>query len=728
MKRIKSTLVSIFLVAITTVSAQQKLPIYLDATKPIEQRVENALSLMTTQEKVALCHAQSKFSSKGVARLGIPEVWMDDGPLGIREEVYWDQWNGAHWTNDSCTGFPALTCLAATFNPKMAYQFGKAIGEEARYRNKTMLLGPGVNIYRTPLNGRNFEYMGEDPFLSSQIVVPYVEGVQSNGVAACVKHFALNDQETWRGSVDVQVSDRALHEIYLPAFKAAVTQGKVWAVMGSYNQFRGQHCCENDLLLNKILKGNWKFDGVVVSDWGGVHNTDEAVNNGLDIEMGTYTNGLTTNGNFPYSDYYLADPYLKGLQDGKYSESVLNDKARRILRLIFRTTMNIHRPWGSFGTAAHAEVDRKIADQGIVLLKNEDHVLPIEAQQVKTIAVIGENATRRMTIGGGSSSLKVNQEIVPLEGLKARFGKEFTLVHSIGYSSGKENSAEADSLRNAAIAVAKNADVVLFIGGLNKDPHQDCEGVDRLSYGLPYGQDQLIDSLSKVNKHVVVVLISGNAVAMPWVNNVQAIVQAWYLGSQAGNAIADVLSGDVNPSGKLPFSFPVKLSDCGAHSFGAIAYPGVDRKEVYKEDILVGYRWYDTKHIRPLFPFGFGLSYTSFDYSKPVANRKVYSVNDTIRVTFRLTNSGKMAGAETTQLYVSKPKSAVERPEKELKAFQKVFLQPSKAENVTLLVPVKSLAYYNETKSGWTVEPGTYNLLLASSSQDIKGEASVEVK
>ncbi len=728
MKRINPTLVSIFLVAVMTISAQQKLPIYLDATKPIEQRVQNALSLMTTQEKVALCHAQSKFSSKGVARLGIPEVWMDDGPLGIREEVYWDQWNGAHWTNDSCTGFPALTCLAATFNPKMAYRFGKAIGEEARYRNKSMLLGPGVNIYRTPLNGRNFEYMGEDPFLSSQIVVPYVEGVQSNGVAACVKHFALNDQETWRGSVDVEVSDRALHEIYLPAFKAAVTQGKVWAVMGSYNQFRGQHCCENDLLLNKILKGNWKFDGVVVSDWGGVHNTDEAVNNGLDIEMGTYTNGLTTNGAFPYSDYYLADPYLKGLQDGKYSESVLNDKARRILRLIFRTTMNIYRPWGSFGTAAHAEVDRKIADQGIVLLKNEHHVLPIEPQRVKTIAVIGENATHRMTIGGGSSSLKVNREIVPLEGLKARFGKDFTLVHSIGYSSDMGNGLEADSLRQAAIAVAKNADVVLFIGGLNKDPHQDCEGVDRLSYGLPYGQDELIDNLTKVNKHVVVVLISGNAVAMPWVNNVQAIVQAWYLGSQAGNAIADVLSGDVNPSGKLPFSFPVKLSDCGAHSFGAIAYPGVDRKEVYKEDILVGYRWYDTKHIRPLFPFGFGLSYTSFDYSKPAANRKVYGVDDTIRVTFRLTNSGKIAGAETAQLYVSKPKSAVERPEKELKAFQKVFLQPSKAETVTLRVPVKSLAYYDETKGGWTVEPGTYNLLLASSSQDIKGEASVEVK
>lgn len=728
MRYIKEILLSVLFSGAFISYAQQKNPIYLDATKPIEQRVENALSLMTTQEKVALCHAQSKFSSKGVARLGIPEVWMDDGPMGIREEVYWDEWNGAHWTNDSCTAFPALTCLAATFNSKMAYLFGKSIGEEARYRNKTMLLGPGVNIYRTPLGGRNFEFMGEDPFLASQMVVPYVEGVQSNGVAACVKHFALNNQETWRGSVDVAVSDRALHEIYLPAFKAAVTKGKVWAVMGSYNQFRGQHCCENNLLLNKILKGNWKFDGVVVSDWGGVHNTDEAVNNGLDIEMGTYTNGLTTNGAFPYSDYYLADPYLKGLQDGKYSESVLNDKARRILRLIFRTTMNIHRPWGSFGTAAHAEADRKIADQGIVLLKNDDHVLPIEANKVKTIAVIGENATHRMTIGGGSSSLKVNQEIVPLEGLKTRFGKDFTLVHSIGYSSGKENGAEADSLRQAAVAVAKDADVVLFIGGLNKDPHQDCEGVDRLSYGLPYGQDQLIDSLTKVNKHVVVVLISGNAVAMPWVNNVQAIVQAWYLGSQAGNAIADVLSGDVNPSGKLPFSFPVKLSDCGAHSFGAIAYPGVDKKEVYKEDILVGYRWYDTKHIRPLFPFGFGLSYTSFDYSKPAVNRKVYGVDDTIRVTFRLTNSGKMAGAETAQLYVSKPKSVVERPEKELKAFQKVFLQPSKAETVTLRVPVKSLAYYDETKNGWTVEPGTYNLLLASSSKDIKGEASVEVK
>ncbi|MBB3188772.1 beta-glucosidase [Microbacter margulisiae] len=728
MRYLKEILLSVFFSGTFIIYSQQKLPVYLDVTKPIEQRVENALSLMTTREKVDLCHAQSKFSSKGVPRLGIPELWMDDGPMGIREEVYWDEWNGAHWTNDSCTAFPALTCLAATFNPKMAYLYGKSIGEEARYRNKSVLLGPGVNIYRTPLGGRNFEFMGEDPFLASQMVVPYIRGVQSNGVAACVKHFALNNQETWRGDVDVNVSDRALHEIYLPAFKAAVTKGKAWAIMGSYNQFRGEHCCENNLLLNKILKGRWKFDGVVISDWGGVHNTTQAVNNGLDIEMGTYTNGLTTNSSFSYSDYYLANPYLKGLKGEKYSISGLNDKARRILRLIFRTAMNTHRPWGSFATAAHAEADRKIADEGIVLLKDEDHILPIVSSSIKTIAVIGENATHRMTIGGGSSSLKVKQEIVPLEGLQARFGNEYTLLYSIGYSSEVKNSAEADSLRQAAINVAKKADIVLFIGGLNKDPHQDCEGTDRLSYGLPYGQDQLIDSLEKVNKHVVVVLVSGNAVAMPWANDVQAIVQAWYLGSQAGNAIADILSGDVNPSGKLPFTFPVKLSDCGAHSFGAIAYPGIDKKEVYKEGILVGYRWYDTKHIRPLFPFGFGLSYTTFAYSKPEASRHEYALNDTIHVRFRLTNSGKRAGAETAQLYVSKPQSKVMRAEKELKAFQKVFLQPGETKAVILSVPVKSLAYYDEAKNGWIVEPGAYNLLLASSSSDIKGEASVVVK
>ena len=431
----KSILVTIALGASLMVSAQQKTPAYLDVTKPIEERVENALSLMTTEEKVALCHAQSKFSSKGVPRLGIPEVWTDDGPHGIREEVFWDEWDGAHWTNDSCTAFPALTCLAATFNPGLSLLYGKSIGEEARYRNKTVLLGPGVNIYRTPLNGRNFEYMGEDPYLSSRMVVPYIQGVQSIGVAACVKHFALNNQEEWRGHINVNVSDRALYEIYLPAFKAAVQEGKAWSIMGSYNQFRGEHCCHNDLLLNKILKQDWKFDGVVISDWGGTHNTDQAVKNGLDIEMGTYTNGLTTKGKFSYSSYYLADPFLKGIKEGKYDMALLNDKARRILRLVFRTTMSENRPFGSFVSPEHSEAGRKIAEEGIVLLKNDKQFFPLTGKYNK-IAIIGENATRSLVIGGGSSSLKVSYEVSPLAGLnRCVWQRSHCLQHRICFRS-----------------------------------------------------------------------------------------------------------------------------------------------------------------------------------------------------------------------------------------------------------------------------------------------------
>ncbi|WP_461631458.1 glycoside hydrolase family 3 protein [Labilibaculum euxinus] len=714
-------------------SAQNSKPAYLDVTRPLEERVESALSLMTVAEKVELCHAQSKFSSKGVARLGIPEVWTSDGPHGIREEVFWDEWSGANWTNDSCTAFPALTCLAASFNPELALLYGKSIGEEARYRNKTMLLGPGVNIYRTPLNGRNFEYMGEDPYLASRMVVPYVKGVQKNGVAACVKHFALNNQEVWRGHINVNLSDRALYEIYLPAFKVAVQEGKAWSIMGSYNKFKGEHCCHNNLLLNKILKHDWKFDGVVISDWGGVHDTEQAVNNGLDIEMGTFTNGLTTAGHFPYSEYYLANPFLKGIKDGKYDMAVLNDKARRILRLIFRTTMSANRPFGRFVSPEHSEAARKIAQEGIVLLKNTNDFFPIPAGKLKTIAVIGENASKSLVIGGGSSSLKVAYEVSPLQGLKEKYG-DAHIIYSLGYASGpslygREESSklDTDSLFAAAVEAAKKADVVLYIGGLNKNHFQDCEGGDRRAMNLPFGQDKLIDALLKVNKNTAVILLSGNAVAMPWVDKVQAIMQGWYLGSEAGNALADVISGDVNPSGKLPFSFPKILKDNAAQSFGEISYPGDSINQYYKEGILVGYRWFDTKKIEPLYPFGYGLSYTSFTYSKPTVDKKEINAEGTVKVSFTITNSGSTDGAEIAQLYVAKPQSEVERAAKELKAFEKVYLKAGESRVVTMDVLINNLAYYSETDNNWVIEPGSYTLLVGSSSRDIKGEVNIKV-
>jgi len=714
-------------------AAKGQKAVYLDVNQPIEKRIESALSLMTMEEKVDMCHAQSKFSSKGVPRLGIPELWTDDGPHGIREEVFWDKWSGAGWTNDSCTAFPALTSLAAGFNPSMALLYGITVGEEARYRNKAVLLGPGVNIYRTPLNGRNFEYMGEDPYLSSRMVVPYVQGVQQNGVAACVKHFALNNQETDRMSINVKVSDRALREIYLPAFRAAIEEGKAWSIMGAYNQFRGEHACHNDLLLNKILKTEWKFDGVVISDWGGVHNTDQSVNNGLDLEMGTSTNGLTTEGTFSYSEYYLANPFLKGLKSGKYSESILNDKVSRILRMIFRTTMSADRPFGKFVSPEHSDAARRIAEEGIVLLKNDKQFLPIAVGKYQKIAVIGENATRSLVIGGGSSSLKVAYEVSPLAGLTKKYGKEH-IVYSRGYASGmseygKESPStmNADTLLNAAVEMAKNADVVLFIGGLNKNHFQDCEGGDRKSLDLPFGQDKVIAALLKVNKNLAVILNSGNAVAMPWVNEVPAIVQGWYLGSEAGNALANVLSGEVNPSGKLPFSFPKKLEDNAAHSFGQISFQGDGVNQEYKEDILVGYRWFDTKKIKPLFAFGHGLSYTTFEYGKATTDKTNYTENDVVKLTFSLKNTGKVKGAEATQVYISDVKSSVLRPLKELKAFSKLMLEPGESKIVEIGLPVKDWAFFNDKTQQWDVEPGKFIILLGSSSDDIHQKVNVKV-
>ncbi len=727
--RFQYVFVVCFVISCLTATAQK--PIYLDNDQPIDKRIEHALSLMTLDEKVAMCHAQSKFSSKGVPRLGIPEIWMTDGPHGIREEVFWDEWSGANWTNDSCTAFPALTCLAASFNIETSSLYGKSIGEEARYRNKGVLLGPGVNIYRTPLNGRNFEYMGEDPFLSSRLVVPYVQGVQQSGVAACVKHFALNNQEKERMTINVEVSNRALYEIYLPAFKAAVLEGKAWSIMGSYNQFRGQHCCHNDLLLNKILKTDWNFDGVVISDWGGTHQTDQAVNNGLDLEMGTWTDGLTTAGTSPYSCYYLATPYLQGLKSGKYSINVLDEKVRRLLRLIFRTTMSANRPYGKYISPEHSEAARKIAEQGIVLLKNDKQTLPIPVGKYKRIAVIGENATRSLVIGGGSSSLKVAYEVSPLEGLIKKYGKD-VIVYSKGYSSDlfedPKKKVAVDSMFNAAIATAKSADAVLFIGGLNKNNFQDSEGDDRKSLALPYGQDQLINALVASNKNLTVLICSGNAVEMPWLTNVPALVQAWYLGSEAGNALANIVSGDVNPSGKLPFSFPKKLEDNAAHSFGMNSYPGDGKTQEYKEDILVGYRWFDTKKITPLFPFGFGLSYTTFEYGKVTTDKKVYAPEDVIKISFTLKNTGKVDGSEVLQVYASQTKASVLRPVKELKAFKKVALKAGESQSIEMEIKVKDLAFYSDKSQSWVVEPGEFIFSIAASSADVKSKVSVQVK
>ncbi|MCP3895566.1 MAG: glycosyl hydrolase [Bacteroides sp.] len=734
--KLKSIVLGLSLIALPALA---QTPVYLDVNKPIEERVEDALSRMTVQEKVAMTHAQSKFSSAGVPRLGIPENWMSDGPHGIRAEVLWDEWYGANWTNDSCIAFPALTALAATWNPDMSALYGKSIGEEARYRNKNVLLGPGVNIYRTPLNGRNFEYMGEDPYLASVLVVPYIREVQKNGVAACVKHYALNNQEIHRGYINVKVDDRALYEIYLPAFKAAVQQGGAWAIMGAYNQYKGEHCCHNQYLLNDILKRDWGFDGVVVSDWGGVHDTKQSIFNGLDMEFGSWTNGLNWGASNAYDNYYLAMPYLQLIREGAVGTSELDDKVRRILRLVFRTNMAKERHFGSFGTEAHALAGRKIAQEGIVLLQNNRNLLPIDTRQTKRILVVGENAVKRMTIGGGSSSLKVKYEVSPLEGIRARVGSSAEVIYAPGYASpavaeqdvkgAKAEQKEIDpvALRNQAVEAAREADVVLFIGGLNKNDGQDSEGNDRASLSLPYEQDALIAQLAAANPNTAVVIVSGNAVGMPWVREVPAIVEAWYSGTEAGHALASILFGDVNPSGKLPFTFPARLEDNSAHALGE--YPGDSINVSYNESIFVGYRWADKqKKARPLFPFGHGLSYTTFAYGKPIADKKTLLPGETITFTLPVKNTGTREGQEIVQLYISDKKSSLPRPVKELKGFSKVHLAPGQEKTVTFTIDKEALSFFDDTKHEWVAEPGKFEALIGASATDIKGVVSFELK
>ena len=720
-------------------------PTYLNPNAPVEERVEDALARMTLEEKVGMTTAQSKFSSRGVPRLGIPEVWHTDGPHGIRPEVLWDEWDQAGWTNDSCTAFPALINLAATWDKEMSLLYGRSIGEEARYRKKDILLGPGINICRTPLNGRNFEYMGEDPYLAGQMVVPYVKGVQENGVAACVKHYAVNNQEFQRTQSNSVVDDRTLYEIYLPAFKAAVQEGNAWAIMGSYNLYNGQFNCHNKKLLVDILKGEWGFDGVVVSDWGGCRDDEEAVLNGLDIEMGTWTNGLRGAASDSYRNYHMADPYLEGLRSGKYTTKELDDKVRRILRTIFRTSMRPEPNYGRFVCPEHYQAARDISAAGVVLLKNDNNTLPLNVPEGGKILLVGENVVKKMVVGGGSSNLKTAYEVNPLEGIQNAYGDKAEVVWARGYVGDTSTSYNAvdtgqdltdnrspEVLIAEAVEAAKDADYVIFVGGLNKSAHQDNESTDRLQITLPYGQEKVIEALAEVAKNLVVVNISGSAVAMPWADKVGAIVQGWYGGTETGNALADVLTGKVNPSGRLPFSVPFCYED------GPIKterqYPGIKEEgdeywqTHYDEGVYVGYRWYDTKEIPVQFPFGHGLSYTTFEYSNAKAAKPSMTAAGTLKVSVDVANTGDRDGAEIVQLYIADPEASIDRPAKELKGFEKVFLKAGEKKTVTFEIDAEDLSWFNAEKHEWTAEPGEFKALFARSAGDVQAEASFELK
>ena len=702
----------------------------------MEKRIEKLIKKMTLEEKVGLLHGNSKFYVAGVERLGIPEWSLSDGPHGVRAEINRHDWAYAGWTNDSASYFPTGTAFAAAWNPELAYRRGEVLGEEARWRKKDVLLGPGVNIIRSPLCGRNFEYMSEDPYMNSVLAVAYIKGLQSRDVACSVKHFAVNNQETNRTTVDVECSERALREIYLPAFKAAVQEGGALTVMAAYNKFRGEFCAENNYLVCKILRNEWGFDGVYVTDWGAAHSTIPSMEAGLDLEMGTLID--------KYEDWYYANPLIEAVKSGKIPMSLVDEKVGDVLRVMIKT--NVLDPKkrfgpGSMNTKEHQQATYDAAAEAIVLLKNQNNLLPLDFSSIKSLAVIGDNATRKHSNGGLSSEIKAVYEVTPLEALRAKWGDKVDIRFAQGYeklstfvegsnngqSSGTFSSKtqESDALLKEAVEVARTSDVALLVCGLNHD--YDTESFDRLNMDIPYGQVELIQEVVKANPRTIVVMIAGSPLNMAAVDICSpAIVWAWFNGMEGGNALVDVLSGKVNPSGKMPFTTPVSLDQSPAHALGN--FPGRDLKVNYEEDILVGYRWFDTKGLPVVYPFGYGLSYTTFYYSNLNTDKKTYDQADTIQATFTLTNTGDREGAEVAQLYVSDPVCSVMRPVKELKGFKKVFLKPGESRRITLDIPVSSLAFYSEAQSQFVVEPGEFILQLGASTSDIKQKISIDVK
>lgn len=695
-----------------------------------EKKIQSLIKKMTIQEKVSLLHANSKFYVSGIPRLGIPEWALSDGPHGVRAEINRHDWGYSGWTTDSATCFPPGTALAASWNPKLAFERGIVLGEEARFRKKDVLLGPGINIIRSPLCGRNFEYLSEDPFLIEAMTVPYIKALQSKDVAASVKHYLANNEEDNRVKVDVSMSERALHEIYLPGFKAAVEKGGALTVMAAYNKFRGDWCSENEYLDRQILREELGFKGVLMTDWNAAHSTVKAALAGLDLEMGTDIKD--------YNEWYFANPLIQAVKEGKVPLSVVDEKVSNVLRVMIKTKMlgDKTRTQGSMNTPEHQKAAYNSAAEAVVLLQNQEKLLPLDFSKLKSIAVIGDNATRKHTSGGLSSEIKPLYEVTPLEALTRKFGNNVKINFVQGYKKqsvfkegsniGQSDTKKVDwKLIDEAVEAAKKSDVAIIFGGLNHD--FDTESFDRQDMKLPYGQETLIAEVAKVNPRTIVVIIAGSPLELSGVvNRVPSILWAWYGGMEAGNAVADVLSGKVNPSGKMPFTLPVVLEQSPAHALGN--YPGHDLKVNYEEDILVGYRWFDTKKIVPQFPFGYGLSYTSFELSGIGTDKADYGKEDVVHVKFTIKNSGSYFGAEVVQLYMSEPVCTVMRPAKELKGFEKVFLQPGETRTLEIPVKVSDLAYYNEISNRWTVEPGDFGFHLGTSSGDIRKTVKIAVR
>ena len=682
----------------------------------IKKRAEELLQKLTLDEKIGMIHGEALFQTAGVSRLGIPPLKMSDGPMGVRQEFEPDSWNAIGHSDDYVTYLPCNSALASTWNRKLAYEMGSVLGEEARGRGKDVILAPGVNIKRSPLCGRNFEYFSEDPYLTKEMAVPYIQGVQLWDVAACIKHFAANNQETERLWVDVEIDEQVLRDIYLPAFYDAVTKGGAYTIMGAYNKLYGEHCCQSDFLLNKILREEWGYDGVVISDWGAVHDTNKAALSQLDIEMSV---------TYDFDDYFMADPLKKKIQAGEISESVIDEKVLRILLLMMRLHMlDGERKAGAYNTPEHRQKALEVARESVVLLKNDKNHLPLKKEKLKSVLLVGENAECLHAGGGGSAEIKALYEISPLMGLKTHLGGNVKVSYTQGYcredkiedieGNWQETSLEdggghtkpseirtdelekkRKQLRREAVRLAKEYETVIYIGGLNHD--HDCEGKDREDMKLPYEQDILIQELLAAKPDLIVIMIGGSPVEMEtWIHQANTVVWGWYAGMEGGNALAEVLLGEVNPSGKLPETFYKYHKDCSAYALGELVG---DKKVIYKEGKYVGYRYLDQYLIEPQFCFGHGLSYTSFEYSNLEIDRKNNSVLCSVK------NSGHVAGGEIIQVYKRSEKNE-DSLYKELIAFEKVFLERGEERQVALHIQEEM--------------EEDYKILVGSSSRDIR--------
>jgi len=695
-----------------------------------KSNIDELISQMTLEEKVHMLHGKGKFTSAGVARLGIPDLKSADGPLGVREEIQNDSWAPAGWDNDFATFFPAGGGLSSTWNLDLVRRYSIAMGEEARAREKHVLLAPAVNLIRSPLGGRNFEYFTEDPFLNKKLVVPFVQGLQANDVASCVKHYAINNQETLRGSIDVQADERTIREMYLPVFEAAVKEGNAYSVMSAYNRFRGAYLSENDYMLNTILRDEWGFKGFVMSDWGAVHSTKESALYGLDIEMGTEIDN--------YDDWFFSEALIAAVRNGEVSEFVIDQKVKNILYVMEKIHAIGSEPQakGTLNTPEHLQVAYDVAAESVVLLKNDNNALPLKSSKIGSIAVIGDNAKRKHANQGFGAGVKTRTEVTPYDALVAHY-PDMKVNYALGY---KEQYLKNDLNRSwglpvdyvpneqlvaEAVAAAKASDVAVVFAGSNRLVETEAE--DRKGLRLPFGQEALIKAVKAANPNTIVVIIAGSPHDLSEIDaTVDGLLWSWFNGSRAGDAIVDVLFGEVNPSGKLPVTFPKKLEDSPAHATNS--FPGGPDVVIYEEGILVGYRWFDTQNIEPFYPFGYGLSYTSYEYSDLSTDKSSYNAGDIIKVSLKVKNAGAVDGKEIIQLYTSKPGSDIQRATRELKGFGKVALKAGEEKLVTLEIPVKELAYYDVEAKGWSVEPGTYDLSSGASSRDLRGKVSFSVK